>query len=401
MPTAIVTGSNGKTTTVRLLAACARAHGWPSAFCCTDGVFFDGTSELASGDYSGPEGARRVLRERRAQAAIIETARGGILRRGLAVSRAQVALVTNVSADHFGEYGIDDLAGLADVKLTVAGGRGRGRPAGAQRRRRQLICGAGAALAQRFGAAPPLGWFALDADNAPLAAHRAQRRQPPARCGTAAWCCTTAARSTTSARWRAMPLTVDGSATLQHRQPRRCGARGRGARASRRPPSPRCSRASARSAADNSGRMMRFERDGVQILVDYAHNPEGMRGLLRVADAPARRARGASARCSGMPATGRTPEIEALAQAAAEFHPDLVVVKESEAHLRGREPGEMPRMIHAALLRAGVPEEALPVRMSELAAVHYALDWARPGDVLALPVHSAAAREAVLGMLAA
>ena len=120
MPTAIVTGSNGKTTTVRLLAACAREHGWPSAFCCTDGVFFDGQLAVG-GDYSGPEGARRVIRERRAQAAVIETARGGILRRGLAISRARVAVVTNVSADHFGEYGIDDLAGLADVKLTVGG----------------------------------------------------------------------------------------------------------------------------------------------------------------------------------------------------------------------------------------------------------------------------------------
>ena len=66
VPTAIVTGSNGKTTTVRLLAACALAHGWPSAFCCTDGVFFEGSAR-ASGDYSGPEGARRVIRERGAR----------------------------------------------------------------------------------------------------------------------------------------------------------------------------------------------------------------------------------------------------------------------------------------------------------------------------------------------
>src|SRR5580693_5019209 len=119
IPTAVVTGSNGKTTTVRLLSACTRAHGWRAAYCCTDGVFLDQQLEEA-GDYSGPAGARRVLRERRAQAAIVETARGGILRRGLAVSEAQVALVTNVSPDHFGEYGIDDLAALADVKLSVA-----------------------------------------------------------------------------------------------------------------------------------------------------------------------------------------------------------------------------------------------------------------------------------------
>src|SRR6202041_1250970 len=83
IPTAIVTGSNGKTTTVRLLAACARAHGWRTGYNCTDGVFIDGEA-LASGDYSGPDGARLVMRANGAQAAILETARGGILRRGIA-----------------------------------------------------------------------------------------------------------------------------------------------------------------------------------------------------------------------------------------------------------------------------------------------------------------------------
>ena len=116
IPVAVVTGSNGKTTTVRLIAACARAHGWRDGFNCTDGVFID--RELAAaGDYSGPAGTRRVLRDPRVEAAVLETARGGILRRGLALDHASVALVTNISPDHFGEYGIDDLAGLADVKL--------------------------------------------------------------------------------------------------------------------------------------------------------------------------------------------------------------------------------------------------------------------------------------------
>ena len=119
IPTTVVTGSNGKTTTVRLIAACARAHGWHAGYNCTDGVFLDG-EPLAVGDYSGPAGARLVVREARTEAAILETARGGILRRGIAISCADAALVTNVSADHFGEYGIHDLEGLADVKLSVA-----------------------------------------------------------------------------------------------------------------------------------------------------------------------------------------------------------------------------------------------------------------------------------------
>jgi len=119
IPTALVTGSNGKTTTVRLIAACARAHGWRAGYNCTDGVFI-GDEPLATGDYSGPAGARLVMRDRRTEAAVLEVARGGILRRGVAVWRANVAVITNISSDHFGEYGIDDLAGLADVKLSVA-----------------------------------------------------------------------------------------------------------------------------------------------------------------------------------------------------------------------------------------------------------------------------------------
>src|SRR5690606_4543156 len=119
IPVALVTGSNGKTTTVRLLTAIAVAHGWHTANSCTDGLYLDGAL-IEGGDYSGPAGARSLLRDRRTQAAILETARGGLLRRGLAIKRADVAVVTNVSPDHFGEYGIHDLDGLADVKLTVA-----------------------------------------------------------------------------------------------------------------------------------------------------------------------------------------------------------------------------------------------------------------------------------------
>jgi cyanophycin synthetase len=394
VPTAIVTGSNGKTTTVRVLAACARAHGWPNAFCCTDGVFFD-SEPLASGDYSGPEGARRVLRERRARAAIIETARGGILRRGLAVSRAQVAIVTNVSADHFGEYGIDDLAGLADVKLTVAGVV---LPEGLlvlNAEDGQLTARA-AVLAQRFGKSPPLGWFSLDDEHPVLTAHRLRGGSTCA-VKDGRMLLHHGARQHDLGAVAAMPLTVDGSATynVANLAAAALGAIALGIPAESIAAVYACFGA---NAADNSGRMMRFERAGVQILVDYAHNPEGMRGLLRVA-AHLRGARGRLGTVLGHAGNRQDAEIEALAQATAEFRPDLVVIKESEDYLRGREPGEVPRMIHAVLRRTGLPEEALPVRMTELAAVQYALEWARPGDVLALPVHSGAVRARLVQLL--
>ncbi len=394
IPTAIVTGSNGKTTTVRLVAACARAHGWPSAFCCTDGVFFEGTAAV-SGDYSGPEGARRVMRERRAHAAIVETARGGILRRGLAISQARVAVVTNVSADHFGEYGIDDLAGLADVKLALAGVV---TPAGL------LVLNAGDAqlaakaplLAQRFGRCPPLGWFALDADHASLRAHRAHGG---ATCGVHEGRLQLhhSGRDHDLGSVAAMPLTVEGSASYNIANLAAAALAGSALGI----PAAVMAGVFARfgaHAGDNPGRMMRFERDGVRILVDYAHNPEGMQGLMRVANY-LRRPGGRLGTVLGQAGNRQNSEIEALASCVAQFRPDFVVIKEDETYLRGRAPGEVPRLIHATLRSAGLPDAALPVRMTELEAVRCALAWARPGDVLALPVHAPASRVAVLAML--
>lgn len=395
LPTVLVTGSNGKTTTVRLLAACAEAHGWhPSACCSTDGVFVGGRL-LASGDYSGPEGARRVLRERSAQAAIIESARGGILRRGIAASQADVALVTNVSADHFGEYGIDDLEGLADVKLSVAGALSdtgmlvlyAGDP---------LLARRAGGLARRFGRMPALGWFALDADLPALRAHRASGG---ATCGVRAGRLVLhhGGAEHDLGAVAAMPLTVEGSATYNIANLAGAAL----AAAALGIPAATIARVFTQfgaSITDNFGRLMRFEHAGVHILVDYAHNPEGLRGLLAVAE----HLRGEGGRLGmllGHAGNRQDAELEALAVAAAQFQPALIIVKENEAHLRGRAPGEVPRLIHAALLRAGMAPAALQLRMSELEAVQAALAWARPGDVLALPVHSAAARVAVVDLL--
>jgi UDP-N-acetylmuramyl tripeptide synthase len=150
--------------------------------------------------------------------------------------------------------------------------------------------------------------------------------------------------------------------------------------------------------ADNLGRLMRFERDGVQIIVDYAHNEDGLRGLLRVAQ-HLMKSGGRLGMMLGHAGNRRDADIEALALVAAQFRPELVVVKENEAQLRGRPPGEIPRVILKALQRAGLPRASLPVCDSELAAARHALAWARPGDVLALPVHSAAARDALLALL--
>ncbi|HUO18302.1 MAG TPA: Mur ligase family protein [Steroidobacteraceae bacterium] len=394
VPTALVTGSNGKTTSVRLLAACAAEHGRTAAYCCTDGVFLGGTL-LESGDYSGPLGARRVLRERRAQCAIVETARGGILRRGIAVAHAHVALVTNVSPDHFGEYGIDDLDGLADTKLAVAGVLGSGGLLVLNADDARLVARA-PQLTRRFGRMPALGWFALDADAPLLGAHRGRGG---ATCGVrhGRLLLGFAGGEHDLGAVRDLPLTVGGSATYNVANLAGAALAAAGLGVAPAAIAAVYARFGAR-AADNFGRLMRFERDGVQILVDYAHNVEGLRGLLTVA-AQLRAPGGRLGTLLGHAGNRQDAEIEALARVAAQFQPALVVVKENEAHLRGRPPGEIPRILHAALRAAGLPEAALPIRASELEAVQCALAWARRGDVLALPVHSAAARAAVVELL--
>jgi cyanophycin synthetase len=394
IPTAIVTGSNGKTTTVRLIAACARSFGWHAGYNCTDGVFLD-EQALALGDYSGPAGARMVMRERRTQAAILETARGGILRRGIAVSQAAVAVITNVSSDHFGEYGIHDLAGLAQVKLAVASVIGPGGLLVLNAEDAQLRAQADE-LVRRFGRSPPLGWFAASADQQTLREHRLRG---------ASTCGPREGRLHLSHRGAehdlglisAMPLSMGGVAA--YNVANMAGAALAAAALGISPTAIAAVLAQFGSKIeDNPGRMMRFKVADVTVLLDYAHNPDGLRGFLTVAD----HLRGDAGRLGlllGQAGNRKDADIQELAQVAAEFHPALVVVKEDEAHLRGRALQEIPRIIRAELKRLGFPDSALPLVHSEVEAVRYALEWARPGDVLALPVHSVAARAAVVAML--
>jgi UDP-N-acetylmuramyl tripeptide synthase len=153
------------------------------------------------------------------------------------------------------------------------------------------------------------------------------------------------------------------------------------------------------AAQDNAGRMMRFEHGGAHVLIDYAHNPDGLRGFLSVA--AGLRGRGRLAVLLGHAGNRNDADIEALARVAAGFRPDLIVVKENEAQLRGRSAGEIPGIIRRELLRLGFAESAVPVSGSEFEAARFALGWARPGDVLALPLHGMAARQAVVQLLSA
>ncbi|MHB8911666.1 MAG: Mur ligase family protein [Lysobacter sp.] len=398
IPLAVVTGSNGKTTTVRLLAAMARAQGWNSGYSSTDGLFI-GSERVDSGDFSGPVGARTVLRQPAVEAAILETARGGLLRRGIAIQGARVAVVTNISPDHFGEYGIHDLDDLAQVKLTVAR---------ALALDGLLVLNADDPLLVRRGAtlAARAGWFALDFEHPHLRAHR---RAGGTTCGVRDGQLLLSVAGMSHAlevhdlgEVAAMPITLAGRAgyNIANAAAAALAATGLGVAVDA------IAAVLARFGAqpgDNPGRLQRWrygEVPGscVHVFLDYAHNPDGLRGLLQVAGAT--RGSGRLGLILGQAGNREDRDIRALAAVAAGFQPDRIWLKDiGGEYMRGRAPGQIAAILHDELLRQGLPESALVVCLEETRAARGALAWVQPGDVLVLPIHDPAARDDVVALL--
>jgi UDP-N-acetylmuramyl pentapeptide synthase len=366
VPAAVVTGSNGKTTTVRLLAAMCAEAGRAAGYNCTDGVWVGG-ERLEQGDWSGPAGARRVLRDARVETAILETARGGLLRRGLAVAHADAAIVTNVSADHFGEYGIHSLAELAQAKLVVAralGGDGL------------LVLNADDAelVAASAGLRCRTGWFSLDAGNPFLAAARAAGAPTCAAREGRLWLHTAEGESDLGLV-AAMPLTLGGVA-----QYNLANAAGAALVAQALGIAPMhiaavLARFGARNS-DNPGRLQRWRRDGVEVLLDYAHNPDGLQGLLAMARALA--PRGRLGLLLGQAGNREDEAIRALARTAAAGGAGTGGL-EGPAQLPARaRPGEFRRCCWRTAPRLASMKPAAGGAV-ESEAARSLLSWRRPG----------------------
>jgi cyanophycin synthetase len=374
VPVALVTGSNGKTTVVRLLAAMAVETGLAAGITSTEGVYAGGEL-LGEGDFSGPSGARLLLRHPEVELAVLETARGGLLRRGLSVDRAAVAVVTNVADDHLGEFGIQDLDALADVKLLVARAVG---PDGAV-----VLNADDPSLRARGGRlSAPVIWFTLDPAQPLVARHLAAGGRAAVAADGALVLASGPAR-TAVARVDEVPIAVGGAArhNVANALAALAAAAGLGL------PLEAAGRALRRfggAGDDNVGRTNITELGGVRLVIDYAHNPHGMAALARMLGAvPAKR------RLVLLGQAGDRPDeaIRELARAALAIRPDRFVLKEMERYLRGRTPGEVPALMADELARQGVPAAAVSRPGSEMAAVRDALAWARPGDVLLLTVH--------------
>lgn len=374
VPLALVTGTNGKTTTTRLIAAMGMAGGRVSGLSSTDFVRV-GDEILDHGDYSGPAGARRLLRDPRLELGVLEVARGGILRRGLPVTRALAAVVTNVAADHLGQYGINTVPELAAVKLSVRRGLV---PDG------WLILNADDAPLRE--AAHGLGlaavWFALDPDRAEIRAARAAG-QP---CG---WLqdgvihLSDGATVTALIALAEVPLTLGGAAryNIENALAAALAARRLGVPDA----AIRQVLATFRSdPRDNPGRANEFAVNGARVFVDFAHNPHSIAAVTSaLAALPARR------RFILLSHAGdrSDDDIRGLVEGAFRLRPDVVVAAENPKYLRGREPGEIPALIRQASLARDLAPEAILDAASPYDGARIIAEALQPGDLALLLIH--------------
>jgi cyanophycin synthetase len=374
VPIVLVTGSNGKTTVVRLLAEMVQASGRVAGLTSTDDVRV-GSRTLDSGDYSGPSGARMLLRHPEVETAVLETARGGLLRRGLQVERADAAVVTNVADDHLGEFGIQSLSELASVKLLVARAV---KPDGVV----VLNADDPVLVSASRSVTAPVAWFSLDARQPGIESHLRRGGRAALADGDRLVLARGADR-TVVARMNDAPFLLGGAA--RHNVANALAAMA-AADALGVPPVAMAAALGRFGTApeQNPGRANVYHIGGVVVVIDYAHNPHGMAALARMSRAmPARR------RLVMLGQAGdRTDEaIRELARAAWTAGPDRVVIKEMERYLRGRGAGEIPALLADEFSKLGLPPGAIARPGSELDGVRDALAWARPGDLLLLAVH--------------
>lgn len=396
IPTALVTGTNGKTTSSRLLARIAAEGGAKVGASSTGGIAV-GTEMVEEGDWTGPAAARIVLRRTDVDLAVLETARGGILRRGLAVDACDVALVTNVSDDHLGLYGIDDLAAMTEVKAVVLHAVRAGGTAVLNAHDARLV-----ALAPSLGCEVTLfadldGHAAVDdatmeAARAVVLAHRAQgKRVVLARDGMLV--VAHGAEEVELTPVAELPITFEG--TARYNVQNVLGAVGaahalgvahdaivRGVRGF--------------AMHDNPGRGQLAERDGVSVFLDFGHNAEGVRAVMqlvaalrvkRAASTPSGSRPSRLTVVTGSPGDRTDQEIIDTARALWASRPDRVLVRELGDYLRGRAPGDVPGLFRTTLLALGMPEASFAVVASEVEALERAFADAAPGDFVAVLVH--------------
>ena len=371
IPVALVTGTNGKSTSVRLAASVLNAAGFTTGVTSTDYIRV-GDDVIDAGDYSGPGGARTLVRDKRTDAAVLEIARGGLLRRGLGVNEADAVLITNVTADHLGEYGINTIPELIEAKFIVRK---------AINSRQPLILNADdmGIVDHVAGMDQRIIWFSEYRDNPVLQRHLASGGEAAiADEGKILWL--NGLDEMIIAQISEIPITLNGAA--HHNVQNALGVTALAMALGVSPVAiAKGLCAFSGSERDNPGRGNIFRGHGIHVLVDFAHNEAGVNALMNtVRKMPVNR------RLIMMSQAGdRSDSIMwDMVHSAMQSSPDCMIMCEIPGYERGREPGEVSRLMAGFAMELGMPDSAILYANSPIEGAEKALDWARDGDLLLL-----------------
>ena len=367
VPIGLVTGTNGKTTTVRLATHILRRADLNVGLSSTDWIAVN-DHIIDRGDWSGPGGARAVLRSNEVDVAILESARGGLLRRGLGVDRANAALITNIAEDHLGDFGSRNLRELLDIKWIVSR---------AVRENGRLILNADDDLSVGNSVSFPgeIVWFSLNGENALISKHTDSGGLAFILDGDELVKIQNGERELICRNYE-IPIALGGAArhnvanSLAAAALTWClGSSLADIRAG----------LTSMSQDHNPGRCNIYDVNGRKVLVDFAHNPHAMQALFDMAEAlPAQR----RALCFGQAGDRPDDLIRELARDGWAIGLEHVVVSELATYHRGREPGEVYNIIREELIRIGASPEQIEHRDEETESLAAALDWAEPGDLV-------------------
>ena len=381
IPIVAVTGSNGKTTTVRLIANIARGMGYKVGLTSTDGIYIDGRL-VRQADASGPRSAQMVLQNPRIDFAVFEVARGGILREGLGYGRNDVAVVLNVTGDHLGLREVHSLKQLAAVKRVIVEAVPRSGHA-------VLNADDELVLEMRKHCSGGVILFSMQPENAFVDrwAHSGRKvftLQPTPEGETMVL--REGRRTTPIAVVSRLPVTFDGMArmNIQNALAAAAAAHAAGAHLND-------IREGLRSFHptfyEAPGRLNVFELHGVKVIVDYAHNPHGLRMVgdfverMTAEDGTRRRRLAVVA----TPGDRRDEDMRELGRVAARIF-DEVIIRE-DVHPRGRQRGETAGHVLEGVkeaIRSGARAKDARIVLDELEAISCALDMSRPGDLVVL-----------------
>jgi cyanophycin synthetase len=363
IPIIAVTGTNGKTTVTRLISHMYETARWVVGMTCTDGTYI-GKERIMTGDCSDSRSARAVLLHPRVEAAVLETACGGILREGLAFDGCSVGVVTNVSADHLGLDGIDTLEELAQVKRVVVEAIHRD-GAAVLNAEDPLV----AEMAVATGAC--VIYFSRSPEHHIMAAHLAED----------GWGVFVEAGMIVLAQGRfrvelleveRVPLTAGGIIRFQVLNVLAATA---AAWAAGLNPA-MIARALTTFKTDHRmmpGRFNVQELDGVQVILDYGRNAAALKALGEALEVLGKRR---TIMAIGLPGDRRDYDLIAAIEATIPFVNEYVLY--DFEGLWGRATGEIPRLLHSRL-PVHAPCEYAPDRRE---AILRAWKRARPGDRL-------------------